>query len=403
MFTTASDYPKISVCLPVFNGDKYLEQAIESVLAQTFENFELLIADDCSTDQSRTIIARYARLDKRIKTWANSNNLGLFQNYNECMQRATGTFIKPFAQDDLFSNTLLERMLQVLEEDPSIALISCAKQWIGADNQVIEAQNESERKALSAFDQDTLLKGTDAILESLDKFINWLGEPCSVMFRREHIGLGFDTRFKQIGDLEYSYRLLQNGDYYFLSDRLCSFRKHLDSTTNKNNRSLAALLDWFVLGSEYKRYIEKLGESEIQFAQRLTRRLIKTISTRFTAQTQNQKIDTGFVLKQLTDFPSPLSCFVAGSDKGRNEEDEYKVFAVLALKEGATLLNEVRHAQNVVALQTGQITDLKNELEDVRAALDQEVKELRDALSQVGNSVSWKVTAPLRGVKKLLP
>jgi glycosyltransferase involved in cell wall biosynthesis len=403
MFNNQCDNSKISVCLPVFNGEKYLEQAIESVLAQTFENFELLIADDASTDGSSTIIARYAASDARIKSWANQSNVGLFQNYNECMRKARGNFIKPFAQDDCFDKSILERMQQVLEDKPSVALVSCAKQWIGPDNQVIEAKNDSEKKILTPFDQDTYLSATEAIVESLDKFINWLGEPCSVMFRREHIGYGFDTRFKQIGDLEYSYRLLQNGDYYFLSDRLCSFRKHLESTTNKNNRSLSALLDWFVLGSKYSRYIEKMGESESEFAQRLTRRLIKTISTRFTAQTQNQQIDTSFVLKQLTDFPSPLSCFTVAADKRRNEEAEFKVFSVLALKEGANLLNEVRHAQNVVAHQTEQIADLKTELGDVRTALNQEIIELRQALSEVGNSVSWKVTAPLRGVKKLLP
>lgn len=402
MSTSGPDYPQISVCLPVFNGEKYLEEAIESVISQTFKNFELLIADDCSSDQSSTIIARYTRLDKRIKSWVNQSNLGLFQNYNECMRRATGTFIKPFAQDDLLHSTALELMHNVLAEAPTIALVSCAKQWIGADNQIIEAKNDSERKALSAFDQDILLKGDDAILDSLDKFINWLGEPCSAMFRREHVGCGFDTSFRQIGDLEYWYRILQHGDYYFLSKRLCSFRKHTDSTTSKNSRSLAALLDWFVLGSKYKSYIKQLKESEIEFAQRLTRRIVKTFSTRFAEQTVNQRIDMAAVFKQLTDFVSPLSCFAAETGATREEEAEYKAFAILALIEGACLLNETRHAQNVVALQEEQICDLRNELKSVRAALEQERNELRHALSDVGNSVSWKVTAPLRGVKKLL-
>ncbi len=393
----------ISVCLPVFNGEKYLAQAIESVLSQTFEDFELLIADDCSSDSSGEVISSYAASDSRVTAWKNERNLGLFQNYNECMRRANGAYIKPFAQDDCFDKTLLERMHTIMQEQTSIALLSVAKQWIDTENRIIQATNRAEQKTLMPFDQDTHMSGDAAILETLDKFVNWLGEPCSVMFRREYIGNGFDPRFKQIGDLEYWYRILQNGDYYFLSERLCSFRKHLDSTTNKNNRSLFALLDWFVLASKYKSYIDQLGESEMEFAQRLTRRLIKTISTRFSDQTVNQRIDTGFVLKQLTDFSSPLSCFEVAPEKQRQQEAEYKVFAVLALKEGANLLNEVRHAQNVVELQTKQIADLRQELRDVKAALNQEAKELRQALNEVGNSLSWKVTAPLRGVKKLLP
>jgi len=394
--------PTVSVCLPVYNGERFLTEAIESVLNQTYKDFELLIIDDCSSDGSEELINKFLKRDKRIRYLQNPTNIGLFQNYNECIKRAAGTYIKLFAQDDVFHLSILEKMVEILENKPRVALVSCAKEWISETGELIEATNANSLRTLKPFDTDQYLPGEKTILDSFQRFVNWLGEPCAVMFRKKDAGTGFDTRFRQIGDLEYSYRLLQHGDYYFLKDPLCKFRKHIGSTTNKNGRSLHALLDWFVLGSKYKHYLAKLGETEDEFCARLTRRLIKTIATRFAAQTENNQLEPSVVLQQLTDFPSILSCFTFSEGTSRCEEDEYKVFAISALKEGANLHNEVRYAQNVVEAQQEQIADLKREIADVRKAANEEIQELKAALSEVGNSVSWKVTAPLRNVKKIL-
>jgi glycosyltransferase involved in cell wall biosynthesis len=394
--------PTVSVCLPVYNGQRFLSIAIESVLAQSYKDFELLIIDDCSTDSSPQIVAEYAATDHRIRSLKNPENLGLFNNYNECIRRASGRYIKLFAQDDVFHPNILERMVQVLDSRPNVALVSCAKGWISETGEVIEATNENALRTLKPFDEDICKPALEAMLDSFQRFVNWLGEPCTVMFRQEHKDTGFDVRFKQIGDLEYSYRLLQHGDYYFLSDELCKFRKHPGSTTNSNGRSLSALLDWFVLGSKYRYLINELNETEDEFCQRLTRRLVKTISTRFAAYTEDRKIDPEKVLEQLTTYSSVLSCFATAPGTVRDEESEYKVFAICALKEGANLVNEVRYAQNQVEFQEGQIADLRAEMKDVREALEAEVAELRAALSELGNSVSWKVTAPLRTFKNML-
>jgi len=401
MFNSQSQAPAISVCLPVFNGEKYLAAAIQSVLDQSFENFELLIADDCSSDSSAEIIAHYASTDRRIKSWKNENNMGLFANYNECIRRSRGAYIKPFAQDDVFYPTVLQRMSAVLEEKPTVTLVACAKHWVDDSGEPVEGLDERIIKSLMPLHEDTYIKGDEVVLDSLSRFLNWLGEPSTVMFRKAQAGYGFDVNFKQIGDLEYWYRLLQKGDYFFIGDILCNFRKHLDSTTNKNSRSLAALLDWFVLGSKHRHYIEQMGESEDDFCQRLTRRLIKTVATRFDNPNDPKKIDRSLVFTQLTGFRSALAGFVSEPDCARLEEKEYQVFSVCALKEGAELHKEVQYAQNQIEFQETQLADLKTELEDVRAALQNENEELRTTLSELGNSLSWRITTPLRKIKKL--
>jgi len=79
--------------LPVYNGETFIGEAIESVLAQTFDDYELLISDDGSEDSSLEIAHGYAKRDKRISAWKNPRNLGLFANYNACMNQARGKFI----------------------------------------------------------------------------------------------------------------------------------------------------------------------------------------------------------------------------------------------------------------------------------------------------------------------
>src|SRR5277367_1600091 len=106
--------PVISICLPVFNGEDYLEAAVKSALAQTYEDFELVVIDDCSSDSTAEIIASLKRQDKRIQPYRNEVRLGLFQNYNECLKRAQGTYIKPFAHDDLWFPSILEELVRLI-------------------------------------------------------------------------------------------------------------------------------------------------------------------------------------------------------------------------------------------------------------------------------------------------
>ena len=129
--------PVVSICLPVYNGESYLKDAIESALGQSFGDFELLIGDDCSTDRSEEIAQSYAQKDSRIVYWRNATNKGLFGNYNECMNRAVGEFIKPYAQDDMFEPTMLQEMLAAFKKHPDVTLIACARRIVDPENNLI--------------------------------------------------------------------------------------------------------------------------------------------------------------------------------------------------------------------------------------------------------------------------
>lgn len=108
--------------MPVYNGDAYLEQAIESILLQTLGDFELIISDNASTDRTRQICQRYAKSDRRVRYHRNGQNVGAAKNYNWTVAQARAPYFKWAAHDDLCDSRYLERCIEPLEHDESVVL-----------------------------------------------------------------------------------------------------------------------------------------------------------------------------------------------------------------------------------------------------------------------------------------
>lgn len=227
--------PTISVCLPAYNGERFIAEAIENVLAQSYADFELLVADDRSTDSTWAIVEAYAKKDSRIRAWRNESNKGLFANYNECIFRSSSPLIKLFAQDDLWQPTILERMFLSFEQYPDVAMIACNRTWIDEAGREIPLNQE--------FTETGSIDGFEVIRRCLTKLVNWIGEPSTVMFPKKFAGTGFQTAYYHLGDLEYWIRILLNGQFVFVNEPLCKFRRHPASTTNKNLTGLLFAID----------------------------------------------------------------------------------------------------------------------------------------------------------------
>ena len=114
------DHPLISIIMPVYNGAAYLEEAIDSLLRQTYPHFELLIFNDGSTDDSVAIIERYT--DPRIHLYHNEKNLGIIKTKNRGIEIARGKYIATLDADDIALPTRLEKQVALMESDPSIGL-----------------------------------------------------------------------------------------------------------------------------------------------------------------------------------------------------------------------------------------------------------------------------------------
>lgn len=114
--------PRVSVGLPVFNGERFLGEAIESIVRQSFDDLELIVSDNCSTDGTEEIARRYAAIDRRIKYVRNDRNVGAGNNFNQVAAMATGEYFKWSAHDDVIRPTYIERCVEALDEDPSAVL-----------------------------------------------------------------------------------------------------------------------------------------------------------------------------------------------------------------------------------------------------------------------------------------
>jgi glycosyltransferase involved in cell wall biosynthesis len=115
--------PRVSLGLPVFNGEKYLAETLDAILAQTYRNFELIISDNASTDGTEAICRAYSANDGRIHYHRNETNLGLSKNYGRVFELSSGEYFKWVTYDDLLAPEYLDSCVEVLDSDPSVVVV----------------------------------------------------------------------------------------------------------------------------------------------------------------------------------------------------------------------------------------------------------------------------------------
>jgi len=144
-----SPNPKVSVGVPVYNGEKYLDQALNSLIHQDYEDFEIVISDNASTDATAELCRAYAARDKRVRYFRNETNIGSAQNYKRVFELARGAYFKWCAHDDVCYPGFLSRCVEVMDAaPPSVALVYPQCDLIGEFGEVLErAPDRMETKA----------------------------------------------------------------------------------------------------------------------------------------------------------------------------------------------------------------------------------------------------------------
>ena len=221
--------PLISVCIPTYNGGTYLAQCIDSILAQTFTDFEIIILDDCSSDNTAAVANTYATIDKRIRFAQNAHNLGMVANWNRCIELAHGTWIKFVFQDDFIHSTCLARMLERAKD--GIFFVACKRAI------VFEAEDPDLRKMYAAnlaliaelFAEYQVVSAERCQEWALRYFgYNFFGEPSAVMIHREvfrRFGY-FNPALIMSCDLEFWIRLSVHTGAAYVDEELATFRVH---------------------------------------------------------------------------------------------------------------------------------------------------------------------------------
>ncbi|MHB1938631.1 MAG: glycosyltransferase family 2 protein [Acidobacteriaceae bacterium] len=237
--------PKVSVCVPVYNAEEYIRQALESVLVQTFQDYEIVIVDNCSTDATVSVIKDATkRAAGNVRFYRNDRNIGLVANMNKCLEYARGDYVKFLCADDLLLPGCIEAMASVLDHQQSATLVGCTRTTIDENGRNLGSKRYPAH--------GTAIDGHEVITRCLFGG-NFIGEPSAVMFRRRQAIGGFDEGMPQLSDLDMWFRLLEQGDFVVLKQPLCAVRLHTAQVTHTNTMSDVLVRDNVTLFDAYSR------------------------------------------------------------------------------------------------------------------------------------------------------
>jgi glycosyltransferase involved in cell wall biosynthesis len=250
--------PLVSVCIPVYNCETYIGEAIRSIFSQTFQDFEIVVVDNASTDRTAEVVEAFQ--DPRIRLIKNATNLGPCRNWNISMEEARGKYIKMVGADDVLYADCLEEQTRVfeLEGGDRVALVCCRRDIVNAQGSVIIRSHGWPSKGTSI-----RMNGRESIRKMVRFGRNLLGEPVSVMFRRSHameinwFDCSIEETIAFCLDWDLWCRLLQKGDLFVNERTLAAFRVNGGSNTLKLADRLAS--------DDYKFFLrlERLGMADL--------------------------------------------------------------------------------------------------------------------------------------------
>jgi glycosyltransferase involved in cell wall biosynthesis len=229
--------PFVSVIVPNFNHAKYLPQRIDTILQQTYQNFELIILDDNSTDQSQKILEKYFKHPKVSKVLLNSRNSGSpFAQWKKGIENASGEIIWIAESDDFAETTFLEENIKPFLDSPDVQLSYCYSPAVDEDGNLLRSVDYwpsilDPNRWNSAF----RTSGTSEIVNYL-RFANTIPNASAVIFRKSTAMLcNLDGSMKFYGDWWFWFQLLQKGSLAYTPQPLSFFRFHPNTTRNPLN------------------------------------------------------------------------------------------------------------------------------------------------------------------------
>jgi len=210
----------ISIIMPVFNSEDYIEDSILSILNQTYKNFELIILDDGSTDDSKQVIEQYSEIDSRIRPFYSLMNIGIVNRLNEGISLAKGAIIARMDSDDISLPNRLEIQLIFLINNPLIDVV-------GTSTITIDVNGDQT---------DIIRRSTNSLhLYWISFFSNPLSHP-TVMFKKESVlaAGGYMLNQYPVEDFELWLRVMKSGRISNIDEPLLKYRVHSNSISKSN-------------------------------------------------------------------------------------------------------------------------------------------------------------------------
>lgn len=238
-------YPLVSICIPTYNGEKFLEEAMESAIKQTYPNLEIVVSDDNSSDKTLDIINSFvSKTETPIHVFKHEPN-GIGANWNNCVQKSTGKYIKFLFQDDLILPDCIEQMMTIMNPNDNVGLVYCTRNLIYKNLTEELSEFIDQYGLLHSHWKDFELKEGIASgkkylkdRELLNSPKNKIGEPVAVLLNRacfDEVGW-FNETLRQTLDYEYWYRVMTKFNIGFIDKNLASFRLHKNQASQINKQ-----------------------------------------------------------------------------------------------------------------------------------------------------------------------
>ncbi len=225
---TAGTEPLLSVVTPVYNGEPYLRECIESILAQTYLNWDYTIVNNCSQDRTREIAEEYAARDPRIRVHNNPHFVGQIANYNIAVRRISpdSKYCKVVAADDWLFPECLSRMVEVAEENPTVAIVGA----------YVLSETTVRPEGLPY--PSTCVPGRDICRQRLLGGPFRFGTPTAVLYRSDVVRSAdaFFNEFNLHSDMEVFFQILRDHDFGFVHQVLTFNRIREGSETSNSER-----------------------------------------------------------------------------------------------------------------------------------------------------------------------
>ena len=234
--------PLVSILIPTYNQTKYLKQALDSALNQSYRNTEIIICDDSTTDDVQKLVEQYILKTNKIKYFNNGGPSGDWGKINleKCFQKSSGEYVNYLFHDDIFDSNKIDKMINYFLYDDTLSLITSYRKLINENN---EDLNDTLR-TVRQYPYDIRLTGEEAGRKLLFSLNNYIGEPTTAMFRRSSVNFTISEYDKYemncLDDAALWLKLLRQGNMIYISEPLSKFRIH--SSQNSNDGILAF---WF--------------------------------------------------------------------------------------------------------------------------------------------------------------
>jgi glycosyltransferase involved in cell wall biosynthesis len=217
--------PKVSVLIPSYNHARFLAQTIESVLAQSYHDFELIIIDDGSSDHSREIIQQYSTNDHRIKSWFHEHNQGIASTLNEGLEKALGQYIALLGSDDRWLPQKLATQMTLLENNEDLVV------W--SEGEIIDATGKATGELFTQRHHATNKRKSGTIFEELLQGNYIFGS--SIIVKKENVmNVKFNESLLYLNDFLFEVQLAEHHPFYFISTPLAQYRIHGENVTLKD-------------------------------------------------------------------------------------------------------------------------------------------------------------------------